>query len=54
MQKKVKKMKLAKETVRNLEAPELRKAVGAIVYTDDTDCCHSGDNLCLQNFDRFG
>lgn len=50
MQKRVKKLKLAKETVRSLGAPELGKAVGGIVYTDDTICCNSGDNACLPGF----
>ncbi|HEV7516559.1 MAG TPA: hypothetical protein VGR07_09695 [Thermoanaerobaculia bacterium] len=44
----MKKLKLAKETVRSLDTPELRKVAGAIGYTDDTICCHSGDNACLQ------
>jgi hypothetical protein len=52
MQKRVQKLKLAKETVRSLDTPELRKVAGAIVYTDDTICCHSGDNACLQTFNR--
>ncbi len=47
MQKKLKKLKLAKETVRSLDAPELRRAAGAIVETDDTICCHSGNHACF-------
>ncbi len=54
MQKRVKKLKLAKETVRSLDTPELRKAAGAIVYTDDTICCRSGDYACLTNANRVG
>jgi hypothetical protein len=47
MQKKLKKLKLAKETVRSLEAPELWRVAGAIIETDDTICCHSGNHACF-------
>ncbi|HTQ80906.1 MAG TPA: class I lanthipeptide [Thermoanaerobaculia bacterium] len=48
MKKNVQKLKLAKETLQRLTAPELRQVAGGIVYTDDTICCHSGDNNCAQ------
>jgi hypothetical protein len=50
MKKSIQKLKLAKETLGHLTAPELRQVKGGIVYTDDTICCHSGDNICIQTF----
>jgi len=48
-----KKLTLAKETVRTLESPMLKRAAGGIVETDDTICCHS-DGCQTYQVNQFG